>query len=420
MRARFLVSTFFLLMSLHSSGYAAADAPTVLQIVQSLETGKPVKIVCFGDSITGIYYHSGGRRAWSHALDRALRDIYPQSRFEMINAGISGNTTANGLERIEKDVLQHRPQLVAIMFGMNDVARTTAEDYRANLLEIVQRIRAVGSEIVLMTPNFIYDEDPLRPLSKLREYAQIMRDVAREQNVPLADAFQIYEEIFQTNQAEWIRLMSETIHPNMRGHRQFAAAAASVISGRKISPPELTPLVPALPHVTPLIKAGKTVRISAMRPFDTLIETAIRQQYPDAKLEIKSWDPSGKTIVELADLAKKNGWFHYREHPELPKPDLTIVAVPFEAGGDLGEEHYRSYSWVLNWAQSFMPPPREDCLIILPSVLRPAANAAEVANENFALEVIADKDLPYLTRAQGDENESSQLLARELERLFSE
>ena len=58
---------------------------------------EPVRIVCFGDSITGIYYHTGGRRAWSDMLALALQRLYPNARVEVLNAGASGNTTAAGL-----------------------------------------------------------------------------------------------------------------------------------------------------------------------------------------------------------------------------------------------------------------------------------------------------------------------------------
>ena len=97
-------------------------AEQTLHTAQLLDAGKPVKIVCFGDSITGVYYHTGGRRAWCEVLGIALKRIYPRAQIEMINAGISGNNTIAALKRMEADVLNHNPQLMVVMFGMNDVA----------------------------------------------------------------------------------------------------------------------------------------------------------------------------------------------------------------------------------------------------------------------------------------------------------
>src|SRR5262245_61679351 len=71
----------------------------------ALESGQPVKIVCFGDSVTGVYYHTGGRRAYTDMLGIALKKACPKADVTMINAGISGHATTNALERIERDVL---------------------------------------------------------------------------------------------------------------------------------------------------------------------------------------------------------------------------------------------------------------------------------------------------------------------------
>ena len=68
---------------------------------EKLLTGGNVRVVCFGDSVTGVYYHTGSRRAYTDMLGVALSRIGPQSDVQMINAGISGNTTADGLARID-------------------------------------------------------------------------------------------------------------------------------------------------------------------------------------------------------------------------------------------------------------------------------------------------------------------------------
>jgi lysophospholipase L1-like esterase len=89
-----------------------------LKTAQLLAAGKePVRIVCIGDSITGVYYHSGGLRAYPEMLQIALQKIHPQAQVTVRNAGISGDTTTGGLKRLERDVLAHKPHLVTIMFG---------------------------------------------------------------------------------------------------------------------------------------------------------------------------------------------------------------------------------------------------------------------------------------------------------------
>ena len=74
-------------------GLAAAPDKTR----QLLTTAKePVRIVCIGDSITGVYYHSGSVRAYPEMLQIALRKIHPKTKITVRNAGISGDTCSNG------------------------------------------------------------------------------------------------------------------------------------------------------------------------------------------------------------------------------------------------------------------------------------------------------------------------------------
>ncbi len=373
-----------------------------------------MKIVCFGDSITGIYYHTGGRRAWSHALGDALGIIYPKAQVTMINAGISGNTTTDALARMQTDVLNHQPNLIAVMFGMNDAVRNSLETFRTNLLEIVQRAHAHHARVVLMTPNAISPDDPSRIPARVAEFIQIVRDVAQENSLPLADTYQVFEDIRINDLHEWMRIMSDPVHPNMRGHQLFATSVAETISNCRIDRTVLPTLAHELPHLASLLKSESLVRITAMKPYDRLIETAIRALFPEAKLSITALDPAGKSITLLEQMANEHGWAHYRDNPDLPQPDLSVLAVPADAAGELDKNYYRSYTWILNWSQSFGNDPRTDCLPILPSVLRADLSRTEADAENFARMVINDTNLPFIERQTGDDSPTGDLLQREL------
>ncbi len=405
------------LLFLPLTALAPAAPAQTLQVTRQLTLGQPVKIVCFGDSITGVYYHTGGRRAWCDALGVALQRAYPQAKLEMINAGVSGNTTADGLRRMEADVLSHRPQLVVAMFGMNDVASATPDEFRANLGEIVRRSRERGAGIILMTPNWIRPEDSSLPPERVAEYAEIVRQTARELGVPVADAFTAFKNIHTTDRREWTRLMSDSIHPNWRGHLLFAAEAAGVIIGQKPALNDLPPLRPALPRVRARLLAGEPVRIVAMKPFDTLVGPALQAIHPGAQVDVTVWDPAGKSIAELEAEAKLNGWPKYREHPELPRPDLVVIAVPADAAATDEVQFYRSYAWILNWSQSF-DQPRHDCLAVLPSVARPDLTPTQQTAEQRALEVIADIDLPAVQRSPGETDSPAEVFAARLKALL--
>lgn len=100
------------------------------------------EILCFGDSLTaGVGAEPG--EDYPSVLARALNR-------PVINAGVSGNTTADALERLERDVLSRNPKAVVVLLGGNDFLRQkTFEETFGNLDEIVRRIQEKGAMVVL-------------------------------------------------------------------------------------------------------------------------------------------------------------------------------------------------------------------------------------------------------------------------------
>lgn len=259
---------------LYSFAFRGEPQPlTLKKTPEKLQAGQPVKIVCLGDSVTGIYYHTGGRRAYPEMLELALRMTYPKAEVTVVNAGISGNKTDDGLNRLQKDVLDLKPDLVTVMFGLNDLTVLPVSDYRTNLAQIVRRCRAVGAEVMLCTPNSVMTT-PSRPVPKLIEYCHAIREVAAEQQAPVCDIHAAYEALRDRDPLAWRLLLSDEIHPNMDGHKLNAETLVMAITGQKVSLKDVGPPQPTLPKTRALVKAGKPVRVLAMEPLDKLIASA--------------------------------------------------------------------------------------------------------------------------------------------------
>jgi lysophospholipase L1-like esterase len=387
------------------------------RVCARLVAGRLTRIVCFGDSITGIYYHTGSRRAWSHALDWALRQQFPNAQLEVINAGVSGNTTTDALQRLDTDVLVHDPHLVVMMFGMNDVARSAPEVFCANLEELIRRIRARDCAVLLLTPNSVLPGDPLRPPDRVSTCAESVRAVGRAHGVPIVDAFQAYETARMLRPESWHQLMSDAIHPNLRGHLIFAEETAATISGRHIPVPCLPPPKPGWPRVLARVHAGEVVNVIAMEPYDELIGPALQAMWPGARVKVTAWNTNGCSLAELEAQAKSTGWPRFRADPTLTPPDLVIIAVPAAATAPSPEQFYRSYTWVLNWSLDFGPP-GWDYLVVLPSVANPAADDRAGTADSQALTVVQGQDVPWLARAETDASAASTLLTRKIRHLL--
>ncbi|MEW6281521.1 MAG: arylesterase [Candidatus Eremiobacterota bacterium] len=100
-------------------------------------------IVVLGDSLAaGVGAKSG--RGYVKILEERLK-------VPMVNRGIPGNTTRQGLERLERDVLTQKPALVILELGGNDfLQRVPTDETFANLEEMVRRIHAQGAPVLLI------------------------------------------------------------------------------------------------------------------------------------------------------------------------------------------------------------------------------------------------------------------------------
>ncbi|MFA6561674.1 MAG: SGNH/GDSL hydrolase family protein [Verrucomicrobiia bacterium] len=382
----------------------AAGEPSLPKTGRLLTQGaEPVRIVCFGDSITGVYYHTGGRRAWCDMLGIALQRLYPNARLQMINAGVSGNTTAAGLARIERDVLAHKPHLVVVMFGMNDMAfdakdmagQQIAERetrFAANLREIIRRCRDVGAEVVLCTQNSIYpDAVPRRPPERLARYAEVIRAVAADTRVPLADCYRAYESLRAADPRGWMLLMSETIHPNMNGHKLFAGEIARVISGKRVSLRDVMPLQPCIPRTLALLREGKPINVIAMESYHTMVPQVLKRLSPNCEIRATCWPTVGKTLAQLESWGKS---------VRAMKPDLVVIAVPTKVSAPAGDEALiRSYSWIVNYSMAFGRP-EWDVVAILPP------------GQDIARDIILGHDVACIEHQSGNAALTEDLLSR--------
>lgn len=388
--ASILVALLMTLVAAAAAELTLAAEPTIEQVRRRLKIGEPTRIVCFGDSITGAYYHTGGQRAWCEMLGLALQQAHPHANIEMINAGISGHTTVNALARIESDVLAKQPHLVVVMFGMNDVTRVPLEQFRENTRSITSRCLDSGSAVVLCTPNSVY-ENPARPNERLAEFSQAVRQVAMDLKLPLVDCFAEWKQLRNDDPTRWMLMMSDTIHPNMNGHRRFAEMITKTVAGQTVSLDETSPPSDALHHTFDQLRSNKSVKLVASAPYDEIFSTALREHFPDAQIEITNWPHTGNSLAEISTWAKQIRGL---------KPDLVVPAIPAGVQPLDKEAFVRDYEWVLNWSFQFAGRPW-DVVPVLPAVVGdiPAESQTFV---DFARQIAIGKDVRFIDRSPDD------------------
>lgn len=117
---------------------------------------KPAQILVVGDSLSAGYGLSSGE-GWVDLLTKKL--AREKIAAQVINASISGDTTAGGLARLPALLVKHKPTLVVIELGGNDGLRgSPVAAAKANLMKMAELAKASGAKVLVvgmrMPPNF--------------------------------------------------------------------------------------------------------------------------------------------------------------------------------------------------------------------------------------------------------------------------
>ena len=155
-------------------------------------------VMVFGDSLSAAYGLPASQGWVSLLGERIARD---RLAWRVVNASVSGETTAGGVRRLPEDLKRHRPSLVVIALGANDGLRgQPVAAARANLEEMIRLARAARAEPVLVglmiPPNY--------GIEYAREFRELYPGVAKKARVPLVpfllDGVAEKRELFQPDQ----------------------------------------------------------------------------------------------------------------------------------------------------------------------------------------------------------------------------
>ena len=158
---------------------------------------------------------------------------HKELELELIGAGVGGNKVPNLQARVATAVLARKPTIVFIYIGINDVWHddfgkgTPKDQYEAGLKDIIGKIKAGGAQVILCTPSVIGEktDGSNKHDSKLNQFAEVSRTVAREMKVGLCDlrkGFLATLRIENSKKLEFGVLTSDRVHLNEAGNRLVA------------------------------------------------------------------------------------------------------------------------------------------------------------------------------------------------------
>jgi lysophospholipase L1-like esterase len=163
-------------------------------------------ILAFGDSIT-----SGVGAPFGSSYPEVLEKLIHR---KIIKSGISGEVSGEGVVRLPGELSVHKPKLVLLCMGGNDILRKLDSEKTAqNIIRMVQMIRDSGAEVVLIgVPR------PGLMLSTAPFYKKISKDTG----VPLEGS--LLADILTDN-----KLKADAIHPNAEGYHRLAIGLADFL-----------------------------------------------------------------------------------------------------------------------------------------------------------------------------------------------
>lgn len=140
-------------------------------------------LLVVGDSISAGYGLGNGQ-GWVTLLADKLKEA--GSPYTVVNASISGDTTAGGRARLPALLKQHRPAVVVIELGGNDALRGgKLSSTRDNLDAMVKDAQAAGAKVLLVGMDLPSNYGP----AYVKEFNALFADVARARKVPLVPSF---------------------------------------------------------------------------------------------------------------------------------------------------------------------------------------------------------------------------------------
>ena len=265
-------------------------------------------LVTFGDSLTAL-------SSWPQASAEEL-NMY------LVNSGIGGHTSADALNRFDRDVASKDPDFVTIAFGTNDFVRlkgtqsqVSLEDFRTNMETIVDKVKALDAVPILFTAPYVredaypgeYEADG-GLTAVLDTYNAVIREIAEEKGVDLVDMRAMCE---QYDRKDF--LVSDGVHLSELGKQAYTDTLVSYMREHYRSDPDAPRIEwPERPTVEP---GAWTKSIISFDPADWMTpqsEDLIKvKQNEDGSLSF--WNTNGQ-------------WPEMHYSPSLDKG----VAVPLE------------------------------------------------------------------------------------------
>ncbi|HSF45282.1 MAG TPA: GDSL-type esterase/lipase family protein [Chitinophagaceae bacterium] len=214
----------------------------ILMSASDIKTQRKKRVIFFGDSITQAGVQPGG---YIDVLNSMLKEQKLDANYELVGAGIGGNKVYDLYLRMDDDVLAKKPDIVVVYVGVNDVwhkqshgTGTDADKFEKFYAAILAKLKAQNIKTIVCTPAAIGERTDFSNQldGDLNRYSNIIRNLAKKNEVPIVDLRKNFLDYNQKNNPENKEsgiLTTDRVHLNAAGNKLVAESMWKAIEALK-------------------------------------------------------------------------------------------------------------------------------------------------------------------------------------------
>ncbi len=218
----------FLLFTFWTQAQTIADpakylSDLKLEMQKEWPKNRTINVVFHGHSVPAGYFKTpqvNTPGAYPNLVLKKLKAIYPFAVINVIVTAIGGENSVQGAERFEADVLNHKPDLILIDYGLNDRGCGLEKAYIA-WNQMVKSAIDRGIKVILLTPSPDQSVNYADPENELKKHAEQIRKIAAENQAGLVDSYHAFEFLYPDKE-KLSKYMAQVNHPNELGHELIA------------------------------------------------------------------------------------------------------------------------------------------------------------------------------------------------------
>ena len=205
-----------------------------------LREGGPLEIVAIGSSSTTGLWMMDPNNTYPAVMKRELERLWPGTPVKVVNSGRVGDTIPGNINRFERDVFAHRPDLVIWQLGTNDIAwGGTVDGLQDRIAGGLQDLKDSGSDVILMDLQYAP-----QVLASPYHFAMeiVIFSAARDENVGLFSRFALMQQSVKAGLPGRALVAWDGLHNSRDGYDCIGRALARAIHAAAQEEPPQTEL----------------------------------------------------------------------------------------------------------------------------------------------------------------------------------